>query len=212
MMAHGADTLPSAQVRLPLCAGNQYPMAMPELLREWTVADVHALPDDGNRYEVIDGELFVTPAPAWKHQAAVHRLSIALDAYVGRLRLGYVLATPADVVFSPKRLVQPDIFVVPPAAGRRPERFEDVRELLLAVEILSPTTARADRVRKRSLFREERTPEFWIVDLDSRVIERSTPADQRIEVISERMIWQPAGATEPFELDLEWYFQAVLER
>lgn len=182
-----------------------------QLERQWTVADIHALPDDGNRYEVIDGVLFVTPAPAWRHQRAAGTLYAMLLAYLDRERVGSVLLAPADVIFTPRRAVQPDVFVVPLVEGRHPQRFEDVRKLLLAVEVLSPSTARADRVVKRNLFRDEGVDEYWIVDLDARTFERSVPADARTEVFAERVVWMPRGATLPFELDLTAYFAAVLD-
>lgn len=187
-------------------------MAMPELKRRWTIAERDRLPDDGNRYEVIDGELFVTPAPAWRHQAAVFELARLVADYAGRWRIGAVLPAPADVVFSMDRGVQPDVFVVPLVDGHRPEHFDDVRRLLLAVEVLSPSTARADRVRKRALYREEGVPEYWIVDLDARTFERTTPADDRPEVLTERLGWQPDSAQEPLVIDVPAYFAMVLDR
>ena len=78
---------------------------------EWTVERAHALPDDGNRYEVLDGELFVTPAPAWQHQGAVGLLYAPLLAYVLERRIGWAIVRPADVAFSPRRLLQPDLAV-----------------------------------------------------------------------------------------------------
>jgi Uma2 family endonuclease len=186
-------------------------MSMPTLKRQWTVADLEDLPDDGSRYEVIDGELFVTPAPTWLHQRAVTHLHRLLDDYLTQQRAGYALVAPADVVFSPKRGVQPDIFAVPPAEGRFPKAFGEVRRLLIAVEVLSPSTARSDRVVKRTLFRDERVPEYWIVDLDSRTIERSTPDESRPEIVSERLSWSPDGVTQPLEIDLPAYFARVLD-
>ncbi len=184
---------------------------MPSVARQWTVDEIHALPDDGNRYEVIDGELFVTPAPAWRHQNAAGELYALLLAYLRRERVAHVFIAPADVVFSPRRAVQPDVFVVPLVNGRRPERFEEVGKLLVAIEVLSPTTARADRVAKRTLFRDEGVAEYWIVDLDARTIERSTPGDARLEVLADRLVWSPEGASAPFALDLTTYFAAVLD-
>src|SRR5262249_42796315 len=127
-------------------------MHMPTLKRYWTVDDLDDLPDDGQRYEVIDGELFVTPAPSLDHQAAVGMLHRILAEYLERERIGYVFVAPADVTFSPKRAVQPDVFVVPLVRGKRPRKFDEVKRLLLAAEILSPSTARADRVVKRTMF------------------------------------------------------------
>jgi Uma2 family endonuclease len=185
-------------------------MAMPDLKHRWTAAERDSLPDDGNRYEVLDGELFVTPAPAWKHQAAVQALYVQLAEYVARQRVGFAFAAPADVVFAPERALQPDLFVAPLVDGRRPEHFDEVRRLLLAVEVLSPSTARADRVRKRVIYRDERVPEYWIVDLDARVLERSTPDDPRSEIWSDKLEWHPEGATEPLVIDIPTYFAAVL--
>src|SRR5262245_46670476 len=148
-------------------------MSMPTLKRRWTFADLEDLPDDGNRYEIIDGELFVTPAPAYRHQEAVVELHRLLRDYLRMERVGHAFVAPADVVFSPTRAVQPDVFVTPLVGGRRPEHFDDVRHLLVAAEILAPTTARADRVKKRTLFREEGVDEYWIIDMDSRLVERS---------------------------------------
>jgi Uma2 family endonuclease len=181
------------------------------LKQPWTVADLENLPDDGNRYEVIDGELFVTPAPALRHQRAAGELYSILAAYLNAQRVGYAVVAPADVKFSSKRLVQPDVFAIPPFEGRFPKSFEQVKHLLLAVEVLSPSSARADRVVKRKLFRDERVPEYWIVDLDSRTIERSTPSESRPEILSERLTWLPDGATGPLEIDLAAYFARVLD-
>ena len=82
---------------------------------------------------------------------------------------------------------------------------------MLAVEILSPSSARADRVQKRFLYRDEEVPEYWIVDLDARTIDRSTPTEQRPEVLSERLIWTPDSAADPLEIDLVAYFERVLD-
>src|SRR4051812_131621 len=128
-------------------------MSMPMLEQQWTVADLQDLPDDGNRYEVIDGELLVTPAPSLDHQRAILGLSDLLRACLNPRRLGEVIISPADVVFSARRGVQPDLFVIPLLVPR-PKRVEPGMPLLLAVEVLSPSTGRADRVKKRRLYRE----------------------------------------------------------
>jgi Uma2 family endonuclease len=183
-------------------------MSMPTLKRQWTVGDLPDLPDDGNRYEVIDGELLVTPAPSLPHQAAVGELHLLVAPYVTAQKLGYTFVAPADVVFSPRRGVQPDVFVTPPVDGRRPKKVD---RLLLAVEVLSPSSARADRVKKRNLFRDEGVPEYWIVDLDARTIERSTPTEPRPEILAERLIWMPDPAAAPLDIDLVAYFEQVLD-
>jgi Uma2 family endonuclease len=186
-------------------------MPMPAFRRQWTVDDLQDLPDDGQRYEVIDGELFVTPSPSYDHQTAVAALYRRLAEYLERERIGSVLFAPADVTFSSERLVQPDVFVVPLASGHRPRSFDEVKRLLLAAEVLSSSTARHDRVRKRALYRDEGVPEFWIVDLDARTFERSSPADTRVDVLDTRVEWLPEGAATPFMLDVPAYFADVLD-
>jgi len=186
-------------------------MHMPAFRRQWTVEDLQDLPDDGQRYEVIDGELFVTPAPAIMHQRALGILHRLVADYLDRERVGYVYFAPADVIFSPRRGVQPDLLVAPGVDGRSPRSYAEVKRLLLAVEVLSPSTARLDRVVKRALYRDEGVPDFWIVDLESRTFERSTPADARIDVLDERIEWMPAGASAPLVIDVGAYFAEVLE-
>jgi Uma2 family endonuclease len=182
-------------------------MAVPS--PHWTIARVRALPDDGKRYEVIDGELFVSPSPTWEHQAAVQELLILLHSYLASTDIGRVVLSPADVEFSDDRMVEPDLFVVPLVEGRAPRDWQEAGRLLLAVEVISPGTARLDRVIKRELYRQERVPEYWIVDVASRLIERWTPADDRPEMLADKITWQPDTGHAPLELDLQDFFSAV---
>ena len=186
-------------------------MRMPTLKRRWTANDLEDLPDDGQRYEVIDGELFVTPSQSLPHQRAVWELARLLGDYVRNEHAGDLIIAPADVRFSNNRIVQPDMFVIPLVEGRRAKRFEDVGRLLLAVEVLSASTARADRVDKRVLFRDEGVAEYWIVDLDARTFERSTPADARVDVLVDRVEWRLEGAASSLTVDLPDYFARVLD-
>jgi len=133
---------------------------LPDLSRrDWTVEEVNALPDDGNRYEVIDGELFVTPAPSETHQDALAELLVRVKPYADALKL-HVFIAPTAVTFSARREVQPDLLVLPTLDGQRVRAFRDVRKLALAVEVLSPSTTRADRYVKRRLFSSEGVPEY----------------------------------------------------
>lgn len=187
-------------------------MGMPETARRWTADMVRALPDDGNRYEVIDGELLVTPAPTVRHQRAVTAMVVRLDIYVRSAGLGEAMASPADIEFREDRLAQPDVFVAPlGAGGRKAREWPEIKGLLLAVEVLSPSTARADRQVKRRLYQEEPVGEYWIVDLDGRVIERWRPGDDRPEVLSDRLVWQPDSNLPPFELHLPAFFRDLLD-
>ena len=184
-------------------------MGMPATAHYWTAAEARELPEDGKRYEVIDGELLVTPAPRLVHQRAVLRLSLAIDEYVRAHRIGETLCSPADIELSPDTLVQPDIFVAPPVNGRRPRGWTEIRGLLLAVEVLSPSTARYDRVTKRRFFGRMGVAEYWIVDADARVVERWRAGESRPELVDERLEWRPEGARESLVLDLAEFFSEL---
>jgi Uma2 family endonuclease len=177
---------------------------------KWTADMVRALPADGNRYEVIDGELFVTPAPSWNHQEAAFELAVRVRAYLQATGAGHVMIAPADVEFAADRMVEPDVFVVPLVDGRKPRTWEEAGRLLLAVEIISPSTAHEDRQAKRRLYQRQNVPEYWIVDIDARLIERWRPADERPEILTERLEWHPDPAHPPLALDIPRYFADVL--
>ena len=174
----------------------------------YTASMVRALPDDGNRYEVVYGELLVTPAPRAWHQILVQRLSVALANYLDRNPAGVVLTSPADISWGPDVLVQPDVFVVPPEEARTLD-WTRMSTLLLVAEVLSPSTARGDRFLKRLRYRQAGVPLYWLVDGDERSVEIWTPADDFPVVEPERLIWQPPGAGEPFTLALDQLFRPV---
>ncbi|HEY7877937.1 MAG TPA: Uma2 family endonuclease [Gemmatimonadaceae bacterium] len=174
---------------------------MATVTKRWTVEEVRSLPDDGQRYEVVDGELLVTPTQTWRHQDAAKQLFVCLHSYLDAHQVGDVWFAPADVEYGSATMVEPDLFVVPLVGGRRARRWEDVGRLLVAVEILSPSSARADRTVKRRLYQREGVPEYWIVDVDARLIERWRPEDERPEILADRLTWAPDGAAVPFTVD-----------
>jgi Uma2 family endonuclease len=181
-------------------------MGMPETLAEWTAEAIRTLPDDGRRYEAVDGALLVTPAPSYPHQYAVAALYDRLAPYVRRHAIGAVALAPANVELGPRTLVQPDLFVARLVEGRRPRDSAEVGIPLLAVEVLSPSTARADRHIKRRRYQRAGISEYWIVDLDARLVERWRPGDERPEIAAERLTWQASAEVTALEIDLPELF------
>ncbi|MBX3133522.1 MAG: Uma2 family endonuclease [Gemmatimonadaceae bacterium] len=186
---------------------------MPALAdRYWTAADVRALPDDGNRYECVDGELLVTPAPRGQHQLAIREVFLRLHAYVDAHQLGVFLWSPADIELEADSLVQPDLFVATLRDGVNKFRnWTDVAGLALAIEVLSPSTARYDRVTKRRFYQRAGVAEYWIVDLDARLVERWQPGDASPEILFEQLRWLPEGAAAALEIDLTAFFAAICD-
>lgn len=180
------------RVPLPSPPNAEHVVAMPALRnRRWTADDVRALPDTpGVRYQVVDGELLVSPGPIWRHQLIVAELWRRLDDHGRSAGVGRALIGPGEFEFDPFTLVQPDVFVVAVDGGRVPlEQREDTR-VLLVVEVLSPSTARHDRVKKRPRYQRAGV-ESWIVDIDARLVERWAPAADRPEVLLDAVTWAP---------------------
>jgi Uma2 family endonuclease len=159
-------------------------MDMAEQIHYWMPDEVRALPDDGNKYR--------------------------LKPYVRRHGLGQVIPLSADLELSAGALTQPDLFVLAGNPRRDIRKWTDVKHALLVVEVLSPRTARYDRGLKRTFYQRAPVDEYWIVDVDARVIERWHKGDERPEVAGEMLEWQPAGASEAFTLDVPDYFAAVM--
>jgi Uma2 family endonuclease len=183
---------------------------MPEAARRYTMDEVLALPEDGNRYELVDGELLVTPAPSFRHQRVVKRLCVALELYLERCREGAVLCiSPADISWNREQLVQPDLFVVP--AGEVTDSWSSIKTLLLAVEVVSPASARADRLAKRRLYQRQGVATCWIVDPDARLVEVWHPEGARPEIVTDRLKWRVAPDLEELTIELGEVFGRLPE-
>ena len=174
----------------------------------YTAEMVRALPDDGSRYETVHGELLVTPSPRLWHQEIVRRLIVALSAYLDRHPVGHVLQSPADISWSDDTLVQPDLFVADVLEVKRLD-WSQVQTLQLIIEVLSPTTSRYDRFTKRLLYQEQKIPYYWIVDPDRLVVEVWTPEAELPALERDELRWEPAGAGEPFVLNLAELFRPL---
>ena len=163
----------------------------------YTAEMVRALPEDGKRYEVVHGELLVTPAPRSAHQRIAGRLYRRLSEYCDAFAVGEAMFSPSDISWSADTLVQPDVFVVAPQDAYDTE-WEEMRSLRLVAEVLSPSTARHDRNQKRALYQANGVAMIWLVDGDRRTVEVWTPAALVPTLETERLTWHPEGAPEPF--------------
>jgi Uma2 family endonuclease len=175
-----------------------------------TIEELLALPEDGLRHELLDGVHVVTPAPRLAHQAVLSEFSYALRRGLEGSATLLLLTSPADIVLGPRTLVQPDLFVVRTPADVQRARWQDVGVPIVAIEFLSPTTAARDRGAKRRLYQQAGVAEYWIVDLDARLVERWRPADDRPEIANATLRWNPGAGTEPIVLDLGDLFRRVL--
>ncbi|MEO5814028.1 MAG: Uma2 family endonuclease [Gemmatimonadaceae bacterium] len=188
---------------------------MPAVRRHWTTADVRALIDESRpwpRYELIDGELLVTPSPNGRHGMAVTEMTAILLAYLDREKVGVLFLSPSDLELRPGTITQPDVFVVP--FGNEPPiwgsgGWSDVGSLLLAIEIISPSSVRTDRVTKRDYYLDVGVPDCFVVDVDARIIECWTQGRDTPLVQCEELVWQPAGAQAPLTVALPALFDDI---
>ena len=142
-------------------------MAIAKPTGTWTYEDLLSLPDDGKRYEIIEGVLYEMPAPSWNHQLVITNLLLLLAPLVRALG-GQIVTSPLDVFFQGADPVDPDLVVILPGSravggGRGVEGAPD-----LLIEVLSPSNRPHDLVTKRALYGRAGVREYWIVDPDNR--------------------------------------------
>lgn len=163
-------------------------MAMPIAAPRYTVDDLDAFPDDGQHYELLDGVLLVSPAPALQHQVIVQRLATALSSS---------LTSGAGMVVSPGRIqrgrslsLEPDVLVFP-APSSLSAAWTDVSTWWLAVEVLSPSTRVYDTEWKRPAYQAMGVLEVWLVDPVESLVRTWLGADPAPRVVSDRLAWRP---------------------
>ena len=147
-----------------MCLKGWYDFAMRAVQPRLTYPELRMIPDDANRYELIDGEVFVTPSPSEKHQRILINLGSSMHVHAKARGLGRVYVAPFDVVFGEKTALQPDLLFV--SSARRgiigPEYVLGPPDLV--VEILSPYRVPYDRVTKFEQYAKHGVGEYWIID------------------------------------------------
>jgi Uma2 family endonuclease len=136
-----------------------------------TYADYAAIPNDGKRYELHEGDLSVTPAPGTRHQRVVVNLVFVLTQHVRDRHSGEVFVSPVDCILSETTVVQPDVVYVESARHAIVSERAIEGAPTLAVEVLSPSTVQIDRLVKGQLYARHRVPYYWIVDAEPRTIQ-----------------------------------------
>lgn len=179
-------------------------MGMPAATdRYYTRDEVLAFPEDGNRYELVYGELLVTPAPRVRHQNVVLAIASSLRSFSKSHRFGHVMISPADLTWGRPDdvLVQPDVFVIAPDdVGLR--EWDEFTHFSLFVEVVSPSSARYDRFTKRRLYQDMGVPLYWVIDPANRRAEIWTPEATAPVYETERLVWHPAGVSEAWTMEL----------
>lgn len=201
-----------------MVTATNYPSSSEELLelalqRRLTAKDLAALPDDGNRYEIIGGQLFVSPSPNSRHQRVSFELAGVLYAFLKETSTGFGFAAPMDVRLSPNDVVQPDLFVVlrhhseiieGPAIAGAPD---------LVIEILSPSSIETDFLRKSKLYERSGVREYWIVNPEGETVSVQSLDGDRFVIAGEyrREDTLHSSVLEGFELELASIFPKAVD-
>ncbi len=187
-------------------------MGMPATPEVTTLEEFFALPEDSaRRHELLDGVYVVTPSATLRHQRVAMALGLRLLPVLAARSDLELFFVPGDIVLGDRTVVEPDLFVIP----RPPSsdiHWRDVGRPLLVIEILSRSTAHRDRGIKRRLYQQAGVPEYWVVDLKARGVERWRPGDERPEILTETLSWRPDERGESLTLDLRLFFAEVLDR
>lgn len=175
-------------------------------VRKWTLPEVHRLPEDGNKYELVRGELFVTPAPSDQHETIAAKLHAILGPYVQAHGLGHVYRPRAVMRYRGSE-VEPDLMVrrEHPRRKGNDQDWNSAPVPILVVQIASPYTKKRDRNQKRQLYLDAGIAEYWIVDPEERelcVIRRDRPD----VVVGRLLTWSPTGASESLRLEVATLF------
>jgi Uma2 family endonuclease len=176
-------------------------MHMATKTHRWTSADLARMPDDGNRYEVLDGELFVTPQAEYQHQWIAAKLIGRLLEYCERHSVAEVVG-PGAVKWA-KNELQPDIEVIlghHHGAGK--PKWTRLPRPILVVEVLSDSSHQRDLWKKRDAYARRGIPTYWIVDPDERSVTVWTFPSAKPEVVTDVLRWQPKSDLPPLEIPL----------
>jgi Uma2 family endonuclease len=142
-----------------------------EVIPKLSFEEFRQLPIDGKRYELVCGEVHVTPAPTTRHQTIVSNLFLSLGPYVNRNQLGEVWAAPLDVRLSGETALQPDLIFVSNARAAIIQENWIAGAPDLVVEVLSPSTAAYDRATNLPIYAEAGVPEVWLLDSQAKTVE-----------------------------------------
>jgi Uma2 family endonuclease len=192
---------------LPSLSPRTHIMGMSLELPVYTVDMLHDFPDDGNRYELLEGFLIVTPAPNVPHQLIATRLVVEIAPYLARAELAQVVNV-GEIERAPKTHLEPDLLVFP-GTPPFPKRWNTFRDWWLVAEIFSRSSYIYDRNYKRDAYLALGVREVWLVDPREQQIlvsRRNGPTDQHVRDV---LRWHPPEMPEPLEIDVPRLFAGL---
>lgn len=182
-------------------------MAMPVIVPSFTIEDLEHFPNDGNRYELLDGVLLVTPAPLPPHQVVIGRLQAALMEYVQTPGLAWVVG-PGAIEVAPRTHLEPDILVFPSDQPIN-RKWSAIRDWWLAVEVFSESSVIYDRDFKRNAYLAMGVLEVWLVDWQEGTVYVSRSGKPADVPHRDSLIWFPSALEQPLSINLTKVFEGL---
>jgi Uma2 family endonuclease len=183
-------------------------MVMPLPLPTFTTDDLRSFAEDGQRYELLEGMLLVTPAPGSAHQVVLGRLFGAVQRHLATDGMAHAVS-PGEIEVAPKTLLEPDLLVFP-ASYAPGTAWRKIRGWWLAAEVFSPSSRVYDRAYKRDAYLSLGVREVWLVDLDERAVFVSRGGEAGRDVRhAGQLLWTPAELREPLAIDVASLFQGI---
>jgi Uma2 family endonuclease len=183
-------------------------MVMPLPVPRLTIDMLDDFPDDGTRYELLEGTLLVTPAPSFAHQVVATRLATMLTSTLRGS--GATVVAVGAIQRGEHTQLQPDVLVCPP--GAHPAlNWRDIRGWWLAVEVLSPSSRLYDREVKRGAYLALGVQEYWVVDPGDCSVERWSTTDSQGLRATKELVWRPAALSREIAIDLRELFARVCD-
>ena len=165
---------------------------------------------DSGRYELEDGRVISMPAETFGHVKIKDLVKDALKAAIARSSIPYIsLPDGMAVRIDGKTAFEPDVLVV--ALPEPPLDALEIANPIIVVEVLSPSSARHDRITKRRFFLSHGVPTYWVIDGEAEAFEFWTPGDDRASLIDDCLVWQPVENVPAFELDVRRFFADVAD-
>ena len=190
---------------LPPLTPSLHIMRMPLTVPRYTVDDLDQFPDDGWKYEVVDGVLLMTPGPGVPHEFMVEQLQLAIRQALGPAA-GVRILTGGAVQFGKFTRMEPDLLVIP--GHYTPKSvWDDMRDWWLAVEVLSPSGRAYDVDIKRPAYLALGVAEVWLVDTVALTIQVWRPGAGMPDIVTDTLRWRPPGMDRDFVIDLTEVFQ-----
>jgi Uma2 family endonuclease len=204
--APAPTTVNVGDAELPPLTPSPHIMGMSLAIPRYTLEDLARFPDDGQRYELVEGMLIVTPSPGMDHEVVIHRLHVALGNFLDPAGAAHIVGR-SEIEKGERTHLEPDLLVIPSTIPPATP-WKDVRDWWLAVEVFSRSSVIYDREIKAGVYLALGVQEVWLVDPRRGTVEVRRVGDEP-HIVSDRLHWIPPRGDRGLAIDLAEIFRDI---